>query len=229
MSIQSATIPDPKASDANGEVAWETPVSRRGTPTWEMALNFPHQGEWTEEEYLSREFDGLVEYSDGVLEFLPMPTWSHQYMVDFLHSLLKQFVQPRSLGYTAFAPLRVRIRSGKYREPDVLFVSPSRFRGLNKPAEGADLVMEIVSGSADDRERDLILKRADYSAVGIPEYWIVDPETETVSVLVLPNGENKYAEHGVFRAGQRATSVLLPGFEIDVAACFAAGRGEKQP
>ncbi len=220
---------DPKASDANGDVAWETPVSHRGTPTWEMALNFPHQGEWTEEEYLAREFDGLVEYSDGVLEFLPMPTWSHQMMVDFLHSLLKQFVQPRSLGYTAFAPLRVRVRRGKYREPDVLFVTPSRFRGLNKPAEGADLVMEIVSGTAEDRERDLVLKRADYSAVGIPEYWIVDPETETITVLLLCNGANEYTEHGIFHAGQQATSALLPGFGVDVAACFAAGRGEKQP
>lgn len=226
MSIQYATMPDPKASDANGEVAWETPVSRRGTPTWEMALNFPHQGEWTEEEYLSREFDGLVEYSDGVLEFLPMPTWSHQMMVDFLHSLLKQFVQPRSLGYTAFAPLRVRVRRGKYREPDVLFVTPSRFRGLNKPAEGADLVMEIVSGSVDDRARDLVEKRADYAAVGIPEYWIVDPETETITVLVLREGTDKYTEHGVFHAGQQVTSILLPGFEIDVATCFGAGRGE---
>ena len=220
---------DLQTASANREAAWEVPVSRRGTPTWEMALSFPHQGEWTEEEYLSREFDGLVEYSDGVLEFLPMPTWWHQYMVDFLHSLLKQFVQPRSLGYTAFAPLRVRIRHGKYREPDVLFVTPSRFRGLNHPAEGADLVMEIVSGSADDRERDLVEKRADYAAVGIPEYWIVDPETETITVLVLPDGTSKYTEHGIFCSGQQATSVLLPGFEIDVAACFAAGFGEKLP
>ena len=86
--------------------------------------------------------------------------------------------------------------------------------------------MEIVSGSADDRERDLVLKRADYSAVGIPEYWIVDPETESITVLVLRDGTDKYTEHGVFHPGQQATSILLPGFAVDVEICFAAGRGE---
>ena len=35
-----------------------------------MVTLFPRQGEWSEQEYLSREFDGLVEYVDGVLEFL---------------------------------------------------------------------------------------------------------------------------------------------------------------
>jgi Uma2 family endonuclease len=196
------------------------PRSRRGDWTWELVTMFPQQGEWTEEEYLAREFDGLVEYCDGVLEFLPLPTWSHQYMVDFLHSLLKQFVQPRSLGYTAFAPLRVRVRRGKYREPDVLFVTPTRFRGLNQPAEGADLVMEIISGTEEDRERDLVEKRADYAAAGIPEYWIVDPETQTFTVLSLKG--NEYRQHGEFGPGTSATSILLPGFEVDVSSAFAA-------
>ncbi len=202
----------------------DPPQSKRGEWTWELVTMFPRQGNWTEEQYLAREFDGLVEYSDGVLEFLPTPTWSHQFMVDFLHSLLKQFVHPRSLGYTAFAPLRVRVRSGKYREPDVLFVTPSRFRGLNNPSEGADLVMEVVSGSADDRERDLVEKCADYAAAGIPEYWIVDPQSELITVLMIDCSE--YKIHGEFKPGTLATSVLLPGFQINVTEAFAAAKVE---
>jgi Uma2 family endonuclease len=85
--------------------------------------------------------------------------------------------------------------------------------------------MEIVSGSKVDRERDLIEKRSDYAQAAIPEYWIVDPETETITVLTLPAGQTEYAVHGEFKPGQQATSKLLDGFTVDVAACFAAGKG----
>jgi Uma2 family endonuclease len=173
-------------------------------------------------EYLSREFGGLVEYSDGVLEFLPMPTWLHQRIVDFLHTHLKHFVQKRSLGFTAFAPLRIRIAERRYREPDVLFVKPSRFRGVDQPSEGADLVMEVVSDAEEDRIRDLVDKRQDYAAAGIPEYWIVDPKMETITVLILKEGI--YATHGEFKPGSTATSALLPGFEISVNDCFQQGQ-----
>jgi len=199
--------------------------SRRGDPTWELGEGAPLQGGWTEAEYLAREFDGLVEYLDGVLEFLPVPTWSHQFLVDFLHSLLKQHVRAHRLGVTAFAPLQVQVGPGRYREPDVVYVTLERMQSLQNPSEGADLVMEVVSPGPEDRRRDLIEKRADYAAAGIPEYWIVDPETETITVLSLPDGETEYATSREFKAGQTAVSLLLSGFVVDVSACFAAGNG----
>ena len=198
------------------------PKSRRGDWTWELVTSFPQQGDWTEEEYLKREFDGLVEFSDGVLEFLPMPTWLHQLLVDYLHSRLKQFVQTRSLGMTAFAPIRNCVGPRQYREPDVLFIKPERFRGMNQPTDGADLVMEVVSDSADDRERVLVVKRIEYAAAGIPEYWIVDPEAETITVLTL--ADSAYRVHGEFVSGQTASSAFLPGFAVDVSAAFAAAK-----
>jgi Uma2 family endonuclease len=87
---------------------------------------------------------------------------------------------------------------------------------------GADLVVEIVS--EDDPERDTIVKRADYAEGGIPEYWIVNPIDETVTVLRLAGeGEEKeYAEHGVFRRGEAATSALLPDISVQVSAVFDA-------
>ena len=48
---------------------------------------------------------------------------------------------------------------------------------------GADLVVEVVS--PDDPSRDTQDKRLDYAEAGIPEYWIVNPLDETVTVLVL--------------------------------------------
>ena len=84
---------------------------------------------------------------------------------------------------------------------------------------GADLVVEIVSRGGE--ERDTVEKRADYAAAQIPEYWIVDPATEKILVLTLAGG--KYVEHGEFVKGQRATSVLLSGFEVEVSKVFSAG------
>ena len=85
--------------------------------------------------------------------------------------------------------------------------------------EGADLVMEVVSD--DDRRRDLQTKRFEYARAGIPEYWIVDPQLEQVTVLVLADG-NRYRQHGCFQRGQRAASVLLAGFDVDVDAVLPA-------
>lgn len=82
----------------------------------------------------------------------------------------------------------------------------------------ADLVVEIVS--PDKPERDLVEKRYDYAEAGIPEYWIVNPLDRTMTVLRLDG--DAYVEHGVFGRGARATSALLPGFAVEVAAVFAA-------
>ena len=81
---------------------------------------------------------------------------------------------------------------------------------------GADLVAEVVS--PDDPDRDLVEKRVDYAEGGIPEYWIVDPRDETITVLTLEG--DSYVEHGVFRRGETATSALLEEFAASVAAVF---------
>ena len=89
-------------------------------------------------------------------------------------------------------------------------------RRRNRFWRGADLAVEVVS--PDKPERDLLEKRHDYAEGGIPEYWIVDPMTETVTVLRLHG--KKYRKHGEFGRGESATSVILPGFSIDVDKVF---------
>jgi Uma2 family endonuclease len=195
------------------------PRSRRGTPTWEIARLYPAQGDWSEEEYFNLDTNQLVEYADGCLEFLPMPTTAHQFIARFLFRLLDRRVASQRLGNAFFTPFRVRIRRGKFREPDVLFVAKGR--KLEKQfSHGADLVIEILSEGEENRARDLVEKRKDYAAARIPEYWIVDPETQAITVLTLKG--RAYRAHGKFKSGQTATSVLLPDFTVDVAACFAA-------
>lgn len=186
---------------------------------WQIAELYPDQGDWTEEEYLALPGNRLIELSDGRVEVLPMPTEAHQFIVAYLYRILHEFVMARSLGKVLFAALPVRLKSGKFREPDVRFLSVDhRGRSRGKYWEGADLVMEVVSEN--DPKRDLETKRAEYAKAGIPEYWIVNPRSGQILVLTLEGDE--YAVHGQFSAGQVATSRLLAGFNADVAAVFAA-------
>ena len=57
-------------------------------------------------------------------------------------------------------------------------------------------------------------KRRDYAKAGVSEYWIVDPQDQTVTVLIL-DGE-QYADHGRFTLGQIASGKLLPEFAVEV-------------
>lgn len=144
-----------------------------GEPTWQIARLFPNQGMWSEGEYLELKGNRLIEFSNGHLHFLPLPTTTHQLIVAFLYGELVRFVTTMKLGLALFAPLRVRILSGKYREPDVVFMLAAHAaRILDEFWEGSDLVMEVISD--DDRRRDLDTKRHEYAEAQIPEYWIVD-------------------------------------------------------
>jgi Uma2 family endonuclease len=178
----------------------------------------PDQGQWTEEEYLwlTEDTNRFVEFTDGYLEPLPMPTDKHQGVLEFLFLLFLGHVKPLG-GTVHLAVLRMRIRKGKFREPDMLLVKDAKdSRRRNRFWLGADLALEVVS--KEKRERDPIDKRGDYAEGKVPEYWIVNPQAETITVLRL-EGE-AYVEHGVFRRGDIATSVVLPGFSVQVSQVF---------
>ena len=186
--------------------------------TWEIAQLFPAQGHWSEEEYLALDTNHLIEFSLGQLEILPMPTQSHQLLVIALFELLRNFVRKEELGTVLLAPMRVQLWPGKFREPDILFMSTQNDdRRSDRFWEGADLVMEVVS--PDDPERDKVTKRREYAQAEVPEYWIVDPADASITVLTLQGQE--YALHGEFVSGETATSVLLDRFTVEVTAVFS--------
>lgn len=150
-------------------------------PTWEIAELFPEQGEWSEEEYMLLPGNRLIEFSDGRIELLPMPSRRHQEIVFLLTNLLRSFVRQNGLGLVLFAPFVIRLWPRKNREPDVMFMfQKNRHRCFETYWLGADLVIEVVS--PDDPDRDLITKKEEYAKAKIPEYWLVNPITETVTV-----------------------------------------------
>ena len=183
---------------------------------------FP-QGRWSDDDYLwlTDHTGRLVEFTDGYLEILPMPSRGHQRMLAFLYSAFQAFLQPAG-GEALFAPLRLRVRQGKFREPDLLVVRDAHDgRSGDRFWTGADAVVEVVS--PEHPERDLVDKRDDYAEAAIPEYWIVDPATKTITVLELAGGV--YVEHSVYGKGDRASSPTLSGFTVDVGGVFDAAAG----
>lgn len=176
---------------------------------------------WSEARYLAFHDNRLIEFDNGKIEVLPMPTFSHQMFVRFLCDRLNQYATKKHRGLAITAPLRMRLWAKKFREPDVLFLLREHFdRAGEEYWDGADLVIEVVSKKG--RQRDLKVKRAEYARAGIPEYWIVDPQRQVITVLTLADGQ--YVEHGVFGIGETASSVLLPGFAVSVVETFSAAK-----
>jgi Uma2 family endonuclease len=116
-------------------------------------------------------------------------------------------------GDVFYAPLRVQVRPGKFRERDLLLVlDKDDPRAQDEFWLGTDRVMEIVS--PDTPARDPQEKPRDYAEANIPENWIVNPLDATITVLVLQG--DAYTTAGVFQRRDRAKSRLLDGFSVSV-------------
>lgn len=201
--------------------ALHTPPHIQEEPAWEIARLFPSQGQWSEWEYFALETNHRVEFSHGRVEVPTFLTTSHQFTLCEYYLRLHRFAAEHLPDALTLSGICLRLWPGKIRQPDVVFLLGEHCSHSGEQFwTGADIVMEVVSGGARDRERDLIEKRQEYAQAGIPEYWIVDPEFETVTVLALDG--DAYAEHGTFQRGQSATSRLLPGFAIPVDDIFDA-------
>lgn len=193
--------------------------SANGEPAWEAAFLLPSQGQWSEADFLKFHTNRMAELVDGRLEILPMPTLKHQRILRWLLGMFEAAAPAGSV--TLFAPLPTRLFPGTIREPDLLYIAPENAPGpdVDYPTH-IDLALEIVSPGSEARTRDYEHKRRDYARAGITEYWIVDPQEDQVTVLVLQ--DNHYVEHGVFQMDDVATSVLLSGLRIDVRQMFSA-------
>jgi Uma2 family endonuclease len=80
------------------------------------------------------------------------------------------------------------------------------------------LVIEVVSPGELQRDRDYIAKRLQYQDCGISEYWIVDPDTQTVLVLELRG--KTYTEVGSFSGKERILSPQFRELKLTAAQVF---------
>ncbi|MEH2357318.1 Uma2 family endonuclease [Nostoc sp.] len=178
------------------------------------------------------------ELHDGVIVEMPQPTGDHEEVVGFLAFEVTRECIRLNLPY--FIPKTVLVKpleNESAYSPDVLILNRPNL--VNEPlwkkestvsqAESIPLVIEVVSSNWRD---DYLKKAADYEAVGIPEYWIVDyaalggrrfignPKQPTVSLYTLIEGEYQVSQ---FRGSDRIISPLFPELDLTAEQIFQAG------
>lgn len=163
------------------------------------------------------------EILDGELVEMTSPILIHQAIGLTLAFLLKSFAKDKNLGHVMVAPMDVILSNENKPQPDVIFVSKSRFNILKKRGRvrgTPDLLVEISSPSTGGTDR--VRKRRTYEEAGVLEYWLIDAESETAQVLKLENGQ--YVEVAQ-AAGRLASAVVLPGFSVALAELFELPEG----
>jgi len=161
------------------------------------------------------------ELIDGEHFVSPSPNVRHQRVLARLSVLLYGFVGEHALGEIFFAPLDILFSPHDVVEPDIIFVSTARSAIVEKAnLRGVpDLLVEVLSPSS--HRHDEVRKRALYDRAGVDEYWIVDPEAETVKVF-RREGE-RYARPLLLSRhdGDVLATPCIPGLEVSLAALFA--------
>jgi len=174
---------------------------------------------WTYDELLVAlpETNVPIELWDGEFVMSPSPTFYHQKLIERFHDRLRAWVVPRNLGETCMSPMDMILTQRNVSQPDVLFVSKDRLGIIQDRVRGpADLVVEVVSPGS--RQKDRIEKRDLYEQHGIKDYWMIDPDAQTMEVLFLNAGEYRLA--GRWHPGETAQSRLLEGFTVSVSELF---------
>ncbi len=153
-------------------------------------MSIPTTSRLTYQDYRLLPDDGnRHEIIDGVLythKFMsPSPAIQHQRTLRNLTIHLTRFVSEHSLGEVLFAPFDIYLSDENVVQPDLFFIASNRKNIItNHFIKGApDLVIEILSPG--NRRHDEIIKRKLYERYGVQEYWIVDPELETVKTYQL--------------------------------------------
>jgi len=148
----------------------------------------------------------------GVLTVSASPAERHSRVSTQLLVALANYIHQHKLGAVYHAPVDVRLTDFDIVVPDLIFLREERrhiYSG-RKVVEGApDLIVEVLSPST--RSRDLTVKMDLYARTGVREYWIVDPETSSISVYsrtAIGSFESVPLTEGLVR------SIVVEGFAL---------------
>jgi len=178
--------------------------------------------EWTYEEFMSLPEGGSLRYEiiDGELCMTPSPSPRHQRISLRMSIIIGTYLDRSPIGEVFAAPCDVVFSKDPLQvvEPDLVFVSKEHLSIITeKNIQGVpDLTVEILSPSTETADRRV--KHSLYQRFGVSEYWIVDPETETVQVFRLACGH--YPAPLEHSKRDLLESPLLPGLSIPLSEVF---------
>ena len=178
----------------------------------------PKQGAWTYNDYAALDDGKRYEIVNGVLFLIPTPWLLHQRVVGEVFIYLFDHVTSADLGEVVIGPIDVELAPDVVLQPDIVVmlntgpgkITDTHFIGA------PDLVIEVSSPGTIGYERRE--KQDAYARGGVPEYWIVNPEAQTIELLVLEAGE--YRSLGIFRGQAKLPSQVVPNLPVRVEQLF---------
>ncbi len=176
---------------------------------------------WTYDDLAAMPEDNVIrEILDGELFVAPSPVTRHQRIVLWLARIIGNHLDEHPLGQVFVAPLDTVFAIDNVCSPDILFISNERSSIITKKnIQGApDFLIEVLSEF--NRRNDEIRKKAIYDQFGVEEYWIADPEINTIRIYRRPDKKLVLVSELAASAGDVATTPILPGLAIDLTALF---------
>lgn len=194
---------------------------RNGMLVKEERSAYAKQGGYTYEDYLKLPEEPGYHYEilEGFLVKEPSPAMHHQRVCRELVCQLKAYFDgfdPE--GELFFAPLDVTLTNRNVLQPDILFISGSRREILlEERVDGpCNLVVEIMSPT--NRRKDRLRKMEIYRKAGIPHYWLVDPEENTLEAFALK--DENYTLMTAGGPGDKFIHPDFPGMDLDLDRIF---------
>jgi len=159
-----------------------------------MAVVINSETKLTYEDYVLLPEDGKIhEIIDGEHYMTPAPETYHQTLSRRIQFQLYQQIEEREQGFVFDAPTDVQLSEIDIVQPDLLIILASR-KSIISPTKvigPPDLVIEILSESTGKKDREL--KRDLYQKAKVPEYWLVDPKSQQVTMYRLKGGSYQTA------------------------------------
>ncbi len=179
-------------------------------------------------DYLTWQFEQYVELIKGkIWKMSPAPRTSHQRISWNFTGLFFNYLQKKACKAFA-APFDVRLYDKKRYEkankhiftvvqPDLCVICDNSkiddFGCLGAP----DLIVEILSPG--NSKKEMRVKYELYEESGVREYWVADPERQTVQVFTL-NENDKFETKKIFVSDDVMHSFIFEDLQIDLNQVF---------
>lgn len=164
-----------------------------------------------------------AEFINGEIQIPSPARLEHLNVIRLLSRLMSIHTDTKNLGIVLSEKAMISLGRNDY-EPDIVFFKEEKVKGFTPDQmffPAPDLVVEVLSKSTQKKDRGI--KKEDYAAHGIPEYWIIDPIKQEIEqyLLTSPNDTIYFLPHK-FSISEDIESKVIQGFTIPVLALFDA-------
>lgn len=161
-----------------------------------------------------------AEFINGELVMHSPSKHKHWQALNLLATLLSAYTRLHKLGTVGVEKVMISLTRNDY-EPDIVFFNADKAAGFTKDQllfPAPDFAVEILSSRTATRDKGI--KKQDYAAHGVREYWIIDADRQQVAQHFLLEGDSAYMEPYQYIIDDDIESRVIKGFRIPVRAIF---------